>query len=399
MATASKPRTGAKTEEQVSLVVNYNARRENFKFFRSTVVVDALSEVAAKFKISEPHTKALLHNGHVMNEEATFGNFEGTTVVHLVNKTEVMSVRTAVVKGIQDHDKYFGFCGSCKLLTKVRPIVNHCGTGVFVFDSTAQPDYHAANPDLTGKCHVCKKECKGKVRFQCTSCEEVGVAFLRLVRKNTLGVPCMNCCKAEEQVFVFPCPNRHCLCLGCFMNYCQVMMNCDLFRTFPEVGYSINCPAPGVQCKESPVLDPHHFCLVDNKGPFYANYKEKSCSHLDLPDTSILCHCKMEIDISSGTEASPRTAPVAATQEDVAGIGWFRSLLRIFSGPVRAPPPASSRGRRRVSCRKCQTVYCCDCKMTWHEGACQEVTEAMKEQEKFKIEAVNAQKGVWPKHM
>ena len=73
MATASKPRTGAKTEEQVSLVVNYNARRENFKFFRSTVVVDALSEVAAKFKISEPHTKALLHNGHVMNEEATFG--------------------------------------------------------------------------------------------------------------------------------------------------------------------------------------------------------------------------------------------------------------------------------------------------------------------------------------
>ena len=73
MATASKPRTGAKTEEQVSLVVNYNARRENFKFFRSTVVEDALSEVAAKFKISEPHTKALLHNGHVMNEEATFG--------------------------------------------------------------------------------------------------------------------------------------------------------------------------------------------------------------------------------------------------------------------------------------------------------------------------------------
>ena len=47
--------------------------------------------------------------------------------MHLVNKIEVMSVRTAMVEGIQDHDKYFGFCGSCKLLTKVRPIVNHCG--------------------------------------------------------------------------------------------------------------------------------------------------------------------------------------------------------------------------------------------------------------------------------
>lgn len=84
----------------------------------------------------------------------------------------------------------------------------------------------------------------------------------------------------------------------------------------------------------------------------YSDFKEKSAYHMDLPDTSILCLCKNEIDMSYGTEAS-RTAPVETPQENVAGIGWFRSLIRRFTGPVQAPPtPPPSRGK--VSCKQCQ---------------------------------------------
>ena len=49
----------------------------------------------------------------------------------------------------------------------------------------------------------------------------------------------------SDRIFVFPCTSQHCMCLNCFIHYCQAMMNSELFRNFVDVGYSVSCPARG----------------------------------------------------------------------------------------------------------------------------------------------------------
>ena len=46
-------------------------------------------------------------------------------MVQLINKAEV-PLRAATEENLKDHDKYFGFCGTCKLLVNIRPVVSHC---------------------------------------------------------------------------------------------------------------------------------------------------------------------------------------------------------------------------------------------------------------------------------
>ena len=66
-------RTTSKTSEEVTLVVNYNTYREAFTFPKDTKVKDAISKVVAKYKLSDPLGKLLLHCGRVMKEDTTLG--------------------------------------------------------------------------------------------------------------------------------------------------------------------------------------------------------------------------------------------------------------------------------------------------------------------------------------
>ena len=78
---------------------------------------------------------------------------------------------------------------------------------------------------------------------------------------------------------MFCCDYLHTICLVCFSGYCQMQLNNKKFEIFDNVGYSVCCPgnnehymihviiinviAPN--CFNSPVRDPHHFYLVNEK--------------------------------------------------------------------------------------------------------------------------------------
>ena len=65
-----------------------------------------------------------------------------------------------------------------------------------------------------------------------------------------------------------------------------MQLGCGGFKNYPELGYSICCPARGwlvyccflkseiffyslgPMCSSSPIADPHHFYLVDEKKSF-----------------------------------------------------------------------------------------------------------------------------------
>ena len=64
----------AVTGEVVILTVDHGRKREVFRFFKTTKVCDALSEVVATFNLrDDPLALSLLHCGRVMKEDATIG--------------------------------------------------------------------------------------------------------------------------------------------------------------------------------------------------------------------------------------------------------------------------------------------------------------------------------------
>ena len=87
----------------------------------------------------------------------------------------------------------------------------------------------------------------------------------------------------REIVIQMRCSCRHCMCLVCFRNMCRVKLDNNSFGNFDGFGYSVCCPGTGenavntalhhndviffpglgADCKDVPILDPHHFKIVD----------------------------------------------------------------------------------------------------------------------------------------
>lgn len=87
----------------------------------------------------------------------------------------------------------------------------------------------------------------------------------------------------RDMMFVFCCDFLHTICLTCFSGYCQMQMNNKKFEIFDNIGYSVCCPGnnnyysnrlfncytlSAATCTSSPVRDPHHFYLVNEKKKF-----------------------------------------------------------------------------------------------------------------------------------
>ena len=70
----------------------------------------------------------------------------------------------------------------------------------------------------------------------------------------------------RDTVVVFDCPDKHTLCLDCFMEYCEVQLQDRQFEEHRSAGYTLRCPA---KCEGSEIKESHHFRIM---GP------EKVCS-------------------------------------------------------------------------------------------------------------------------
>lgn len=58
---------------------------------------------------------------------------------------------------------------------------------------------------------------------------------------------------------VFPCKERHVICLECFKQFCSVRLSERQFWQHPEFGYTLSCP---IGCTDSFIEELHHFRLL-----------------------------------------------------------------------------------------------------------------------------------------
>ena len=63
----------------------------------------------------------------------------------------------------------------------------------------------------------------------------------------------------RDTVVVFDCPDKHTLCLDCFMEYCEVQLQDRQFEEHRSAGYTLRCPA---KCEGSEIKESHHFRIM-----------------------------------------------------------------------------------------------------------------------------------------
>ena len=80
---------------------------------------------------------------------------------------------------------------------------------------------------------------------------------LATTHPQILNTVCVALCR--DTVIVFDCPDKHTLCLDCFLQYCEVELQNRQFEEHREVGYTVRCPA---KCEGSHIKESHHFRIM-----------------------------------------------------------------------------------------------------------------------------------------
>ncbi|XP_072296514.1 E3 ubiquitin-protein ligase parkin-like [Eucyclogobius newberryi] len=184
-------------------------------------------------------------------------------------------------------------------------------------------------------CGVCLSDgCDGgdaEFFFKCashpTSQDDRSVG-LDLVTLNSREVPCIACTDVTDVVVVFPCTERHVICLDCFRGYAQTRLNERRFVYSQELGYTLPCPAA---CEDSLIKELHHFRILGQEQ--YERFLLFGAEQCVLGLGGLLCP----------------------------GVGCGAGLV------------AQS---RRVQCDVrvgCGLVFCRDCRQDYHQGACSTV--------------------------
>jgi hypothetical protein len=335
---------------------------------------------------------------------------KGVTAIHLVKRTNP-GKNTTALRVIQSQEgKLYAYCSTCEGLAVIRPVFQcpKCKMeGTFERKSLEPIDHFDGDyqrEQLVGICNQCKdSDVYPNVCFECASCDARDMAILRQIRDNIHDIPCMKCTLRKEILIQMRCSSKHCICLDCFKNMCKVKLDNDSFKNFEGFGYSVNCPGPSSDCSDVPILDPHHFKIVDDdpaKDPaFYKKFKDMSFDHYKPSGDDILCLCKKEITMSSARQVNVGSAPTPDPQPTVAGQKWYSSWVKLFKKKQEPAPPPSSKPkkmRRKASCSECSREYCMECKMVWHTGECCVVDDKTLQDQEFPIEADQARLARWP---
>ncbi|XP_034053210.1 E3 ubiquitin-protein ligase parkin [Gymnodraco acuticeps] len=145
---------------------------------------------------------------------------------------------------------------------------------------------------LRGRIHgVCQSDgCQGneadfymKCASHPTSDDDLSVA-LDLIMTNIRSVPCMACTDIMPVVLVFPCSERHVICLPCFRGYCEVRLREGQFVLHAEVGYTLPCAAG---CADSLIKELHHFRILGEEQ--YGRYLQFGAERCLLLIGGLMC--------------------------------------------------------------------------------------------------------------
>ncbi|KAJ4922187.1 hypothetical protein JOQ06_016593 [Pogonophryne albipinna] len=213
-------------------------------------------------------------------------------------------------------------------------------------DLPEQSTVHVGEEHQTGFRLQVRQSCTsvqpGKLRVRCKTCRNTTLTLNRgpscwddvLLRGRIHGVCQSDGCQGNEAEFymkpvvlVFPCSERHVICLPCFRGYCEVRLREGQFVLHAEVGYTLPCAAG---CADSLIKELHHFRILGEEQ--YGRYLQFGAERCLLLIGGLMCPS--------------------------AGCG---------AGLV--PPP----GIKRLQCDPrlgCGFIFCRDCRGGAHEGAC-----------------------------
>jgi parkin len=285
-----------------------------------------------------------------------------STLAHMNIESPQDEAEAPVTSGKAEH-RFFVFCKKpCKAMTpgKLRVRCATCKGGSFVLERGPGGWDDVLTPrKLKGQCYT--DTCRGtdaEFFFKCsrhpTTADEQCVA-LHMVRKNTVGVDCASCFEQRDTVVVFDCPDKHTLCLDCFMEYCEVQLQDRQFEEHRSAGYTLRCPA---KCEGSEIKESHHFRIM---GPEkYDRYQRFGTEEFVLQMGGVLCPAR--------------------------GCGM---------GLLPEDPTA-----RRVQCPResggCGFVFCRHCKEEFHNGTCHRAhTEEHTAQPGFQVDPERLQRARW----
>lgn len=235
---------------------------------------------------------------------------------------------------------FFVYCSDpCKKMCpgKLRVRCFTCKEGTLTVnqDPTCWDDVLIPNR-ITGVCQA--EGCDGSVAeffFKCanhvTSPGDTAVA-LYLIRNNFKNVPCIACTDVSQIVLVFPCSDKHVICLNCFQEYCASCLNERRFIQDADVGYSLNCAAG---CPDSLIKEPHHFKLLGEEQ--YSRYQRFGAEECLLQAGGVLCP---RPGCGAGILPDPECRRVVCSQQGVNGCGFVfcRECLQGYHiGPCELP--------------------------------------------------------------
>ncbi|CAL1277966.1 unnamed protein product, partial [Larinioides sclopetarius] len=187
---------------------------------------------------------------------------------------------------------FFVFCNSpCNALCpgKLRVRCSSCKEGTLTVDQDPTCWDDVLIPGrITGLCQA--EDCDGTVAefyFKCAkhiSSPIDSAVPLYLIKNNFKNVPCIACTGESPLVLVFPCADRHVICVECFRLYCTTRLNERRFIQDENIGYSIECPAG---CPDSLIKEPHHFKLLGDEQ--YSRYQRFGAEEYLLQAGGVLC--------------------------------------------------------------------------------------------------------------
>ncbi|XP_060580055.1 E3 ubiquitin-protein ligase parkin-like [Ruditapes philippinarum] len=234
-----------------------------------------------------------------------------------------------LITAVNKRYQYYVYCKTCCGLYpgKLRVRCVNCMQGSILLDKEPSNwDDVLVAGRLNGHCTTCDDTTIAQFYFKC--CEHDGeeeCTPLRYVRPNRHCIDCVTCSIECSPVMVYPCPDKHVMCIDCFKSYAQVSLDQRSFVEDPNIGYSLHCP---VGCEGSLLKDIHHFKLLGKEQ--YERYKDFGAEECLLQSGGILC---------------PNT-------------GCGEGII-------------VEDDARNVQCRTCRMEFCRQCRQEVHRGSCQ----------------------------
>ncbi|WAR06757.1 PRKN-like protein [Mya arenaria] len=184
--------------------------------------------------------------------------------------------------------QYFVYCKVCGGLYpgKLRMRCQTCKQGAILMcqEPGSWADVLTAGR-LQGLCKDCDSNQPAQFYFKCGSHDgDEECAPLRHVKPNTRDIECVICTDIRSPILVYPCGDKHVVCVDCFTTYAQTNLDRRSFVADPDIGYSLPCP---VGCDNSLIRDIHHFQLLGKVQ--YERYKDFGAEECVIQAGGVFC--------------------------------------------------------------------------------------------------------------